>query len=72
MTTSATSKTKDALMLLELRMKKEPQLVLQRRLRKPNRDGELFILTRLMMNKTRDFPRTSDSISTDHSTSDQE
>jgi len=35
-----------------------------------NRDGTLFMLTKLKKNKQRDLPKTGDSISTDHSISD--
>jgi hypothetical protein len=39
---------------------------------KPTRDGELSTLTEQRRDQPRDFPETSVSTSTDHSTSDQE
>jgi hypothetical protein len=59
-------------MYMEVKMKKEERLLYGEDTTELTRNGESSILTR----KERDQPRvttpTSDSISTDHSTSDQE
>jgi len=57
-------------MLVEEKMLKVNQLSFGKNIMVPIRDGKLFILIPMQVNKLRDLEKTSDSTLADHSTSD--
>jgi hypothetical protein len=70
--TSLTFKTRRHLMSIKERMLKDKKSLSTRNITELTRDGELFILIKLLRNQKPDIIQNSDSISTDHSTSDQD
>jgi hypothetical protein len=68
MITSATSKTRNALMLLEAKTRKVKQSKSMVEQTTPTKDGRSSIKTKLKRFQPRDSTRSSDSRSTDHST----
>jgi len=71
-TNSSTSRTKRYLMLKEEEMQKLNQLLSGIAIKERTRDGKLSMLRMLESLRLRDSMKNSASISTDHSTSDQE
>jgi hypothetical protein len=68
--TSSTSKTERHLMSIQEEMRKEDKSSFGTNMERLTRDGRSSILTKLRKCKVREFIRTSDSTSIDHSISD--
>jgi hypothetical protein len=69
---SLTSKTTKHLMFLVEQIKKVKPLLYMESMVRSTKDGELFILTKLIRFKRRDLTKILDGMSTDHSTWSQD
>jgi len=72
MSTSSIGKTRNALMLVETKMRKEHQSLYTRDTMVTTKDGQLSILMKPRRSQPRDSAKISDSTSTDHSTWSQD